>query len=129
MLRSFTDAQATSRKNLGQGKWLELSDSIDSRIDTLSKLDRIEINEAFKTIYEKGAEHYARSSIVAELQHDFIAGIARDYFTMRRPRLARLYGRITSESGYAGDDGVIKDVILKYIENLVKAGTINDQQQ
>ena len=118
-LAEYARAQADSRTNVGQGEWMNLYDSQDTRIELLAKLDRVALNEAFKQMGEGSGDSEVIAAAVAELQHDFIAAIARDMFVVRSPRLGRVFRQSTLDRGYADDSGVFKSVILRYIETLV----------
>ncbi len=112
-----------ARRNLKQPEWLELSESTDSRKELLEPVDRREINEEFKEAAAKAIDTTVGTATVMELQHDFIAGFARDMFATRRPRLARLLGHATVEEGYGSDFGVIRHSIRGHIDNLVKGNS------
>lgn len=122
-LSTHARARANSCGNVGQGAWLELCSSQDTRLELLADLDRVELNEEFKQLSESAHENEVVAAAVAELQHDFLAAVARDLFAVRSPRLGRLFRHGTIANGMADDAGVFKSVILKYIENLVNRGT------
>ena len=118
-LSEYAEKQADSRTNVEQGAWIDLYDSQDTRIELLSRVDRVALNEEFKQMGENPEDSLVVASATAELQHDFIAAVARDMFVVRSPRLGRVFRQSTLDRGYSGDKGVFKSVILKFIETLV----------
>ena len=123
VLADYARSRADARTNTAQGAWLEICTSQDTRKELLEGLDRVELNEEAKQISEESESHEMITFAVAELQHDFIAAIARDLFHMRSPRLGRLYRQSTLDEGYADDNGVFKSVLLRFVETLVSMGT------
>lgn len=121
-LAAHARAHADSCKNASQGSWLALYASQNTRRELLADLDRVDLNEEFKQLSESANENEMVAAAVAELQHDFLAAVARDLFVVRSPRLGRLFRYGTIANGMADDSGVFRSVILRYIENLVNRG-------
>ena len=98
-LQAHAGVMANARHCQAQPKWLELSEKVSTRLELLELMDRVELNEEFKQMAEKSTEVEVLTSIVAELQHDFLAAVARDFFVVRSPRLGRMYRQIAMDAG------------------------------
>ena len=125
-LQEYAKSRADLRQNTEQCAWVDLCTSQDTRKELLEGLDRVALNEEFKQMSETGVNLEVSAAAIAELQHDFIAAVARDFFMVRSSRLSRLFRQSTIDRGYAGDDGVFKAVILRYIEMLISMAQAAD---
>ena len=56
ILQEHVGKRSLARRNTGQGDWLGISDSYDTRLELLAGLDRVALNEEFKQIAEKGED-------------------------------------------------------------------------
>ena len=119
-LQDYFKQSHEARMNREQPEWLVLSEKSSSREELLEKVDRADINEKIKEMSEKMGDVTAGTMMVAMLQHDYVAAIARDYFHVRRSRLQRLSGQVAVDNGLGHDKGVLKEIVLKYIEKLTK---------
>jgi hypothetical protein len=107
-------------KNDVQPKWFEPSEDTSSRIKLTEKLDRKEINEAYKVAMEKAGDTSEAAAQVMALQHDFIAGAARDLFHRRRGRLHRLAARTSVYEGLQHDRGVLRETVTGYLQGIIE---------
>lgn len=120
VIADHAETTGKSQKNMTQPLWLVFGESHDSRKDLLEPLDRVEINEHFKQIDAKLDQVTLTSPIATAIQHDFIAGVARDVFHLRRSRLHRLFCRIPVSEGMGGKDGAVHNVLKQFVANMVE---------
>ena len=118
LMAEHAAAMQAALTNQQQPTWLALADSYATREALFTKLDRKGLNQEFAKLL--GDTEKPLSEVMAvELQHDFLAALARDHFALRAPRLFRIGCGAAKAMGKAGDSGVLKNVLLQYIKTLL----------
>jgi len=120
MMAAISSAVSASMTNMGQPKWMVLSDSVDSKEALLANLDRAELNRVYERgMREPGAENLY-DVVAAKTQIDYVGSVARDYFHMRRSRLSRLACSAAVAGGRGGTNGVFNGLVIPFVDLMLK---------
>lgn len=122
LIKAISDhsgVMADALANTGQPAWLNLSESVVSRIKLLAKLDRVELNKLALQI-GAGPDKYSQlTTQLLQIQHDLLAAAARDYYHQRSSRVYRLTSDIGLHKACKDPYGPLWYGILGYIREMM----------
>ena len=118
-MQAAANASSLAMRNMGQPSWFSVADDYTSRLKMIGDGQRDEINQAYSTgvgLTTGTSEVFAET---AALQHDLLAAVARDHYSARQPRRARVGRLASAEAGIAFKDGIVAHSIVGYIQELI----------
>ncbi len=110
------------RRNLAQPKFNPLNGSRKNRRDLLKNLDRVEINDWATQAWSEAPDTSAGAYVAAELQHDFLAGLARDLYHLRSGRVARMLRQASMDKS---TPAVLRRGVMGHVQRIVERSTAN----